>query len=301
MMQIGVVRRVYQRQTSGSDEKGWALLGLLLALGVMSIVLASSIVPNVQMQVQREKEAEMIYRGEQMGLGIARYYGRGNLLPLQLQSVISPALGRLGELSKLREGATIGVREIKFVRPSAMIDPLSNSEWEPVRVRDPRLMKFLQAWAAQTLIPIPNDYLTFASVPQNSVFNTPGSPSDKMPGSPGSDRPPAVDPERPTPPNPVNPGNPQVRPPARPADEEDDDDDDDDTGNDPLAHLLESTGPGQSNAPIIGVAPKRKGKATTAYFGLENYEDWVFLYVPKTIQVAPGRPGQAPRPPRISQ
>jgi type II secretory pathway pseudopilin PulG len=36
-------------------EQGWALLGLLLALGIMSIVLSSSIIPNVQMQVQRAK------------------------------------------------------------------------------------------------------------------------------------------------------------------------------------------------------------------------------------------------------
>jgi hypothetical protein len=59
--------------------------------------------------------------------------------------------------------------------------------------------------------------------------------------------------------------------------------------NDPLAHLFQSssTTPGQSNVPIVGVAPKRKGKAATAYFGLENYEDWVFIYIPKDLQTGP--------------
>ena len=50
-------------------EDGWALLGLLMALGVMSIVMASAIVPNVKVAVQRDKEKEMMYRGDQMARG----------------------------------------------------------------------------------------------------------------------------------------------------------------------------------------------------------------------------------------
>lgn len=271
-----------------SGEQGWALLGLLLALGVMSIVLASSIVPNVQMQVQRDKEIEMMYRGEQMAEGIARYYQpTGPLRGIQLFQ--RPVYGYLLELVKLRDGVTIGVNERKFVRPSAMIDPVSNSEWEPVRARDPRIMPFLQAWAAQTLIPISTQYLLLAGPPTKSVFGKSNpSSSIETPGSGASgQQPPLI--------NPANPGNPQTRPPGRaPADL--DDDDDDDEINDPLAHLFETGAPGQSNAPIVGVAPKRKGKAANAYFGLENYEEWVFIFIPKTflqpgtgLQVLPGR------------
>lgn len=266
-----------------SGEQGWALLGLLLALGVMSIVLASSIVPNVQMQVQRDKEVEMMYRGDQVAEGIARYYNGGALRAIDLQQ--RPAYGYLTELVKLRDGVTIGVREIKFVRPSAMIDPMSSSEWEPVRARDPRIGKFLQAWAAQTLTPIPTQYLLLAAPPTKSVFGksssstssteTQGSGS-QTPGTGSSgQQPPLI--------NPNNPGGTQTRPPGKtPADLDDDDDDDDDI-NDPLAHLFSSGTPGQSNAPIVGVAPKRKGKAANAYFGLENYEEWVFLFVPKVL------------------
>ena len=54
---------------------------------------------------------------------------------------------------------------------------------------------------------------------------------------------------------------------------------------DPLANLFKGGSPGHSNIPIIGVAPKRKGKAMTAYFGLENYEDWVFIYIPRNFQL----------------
>ena len=289
MMAVQVSTNQHSCERRQAGEEGWALLGLLLTLGVMSILLSSSIVPNVQMQVQRDKELEMLYRGDQMAQGIARYYNGGALRGIQLFQ--RPPYGYLLELAKLRDGVTIGVNERKFVRPSAMIDPISNAEWEPVRARDPRIMPFLQAWAAQTLIPIPSQYLLIAGPPTKSVF---GSREEPEPGA--GQRPPIV--------NPATPG----APPARPGQDPDDDDDDDDEQIiDPLAHLFETGAPGTGNAPIVGVAPKRKGKAANAYFGLENYEEWVFIFIPTTIQTAPvlpqqpGQPGQPIRPPQISQ
>src|SRR5688572_30516596 len=98
-----------------SQEGGWALLGLILALTVLGIVLASSVTPNYKISVQREKEAELLYRGNLMAEGIARWYNNGNLGPIFL--LRPPAYGQLKELSKLKEGVRLGVREIKFVRP----------------------------------------------------------------------------------------------------------------------------------------------------------------------------------------
>lgn len=275
------------RAMSRPNDEGWALLGLMLALGVMSIMLVSTVVPNVQMQVQRDKEVEMIYRGEQMAAGIARYYNRGNLAPLQL--LVPPQYGYLLELSKLREGITIGVRDIKFVRPSAMIDPMTSSEWEPVRARDPRIMKVLQAWAAENLVPIPPQYLLIAAPPQTSVFKTPESSEPATP-------PPAVEgPGRPTPPNPIQ-GRP-VTPPPNANNPDNGDDDDDDDADDPLAHLFGDDQPGHSNAPIVGVAPRRKGTATKPYLGLDQYQDWVFIYIPKVFNLR--GPGTAPNPDNV--
>jgi len=281
MKPVMTAPKAKRREASNSSEQGWALLGLLLALGIMSIMLVSTVVPNVQMAVQRDKEVEMVYRGEQMAAGIARYYGRGNLTGIQL--LAPPPYGYLTELSKLKEGVTIGVREIRFVRSSAMIDPMTSSEWEPVRARDPRIMKFLQAWAAETLIPIPTQYLLLAAPPQTSVFKplTPDQPGVAPPAG-------EVEGGRPTPPSVINPPQ-QVRPPLRPNPNADDSDTDDDANNDPLGHLFSDDKPGHSNAPIVGVAPKKKGTATRPYYGLDQYEDWVFLFIPKTAQLL--RPG----------
>jgi hypothetical protein len=293
-------------ETDRSGEQGWALLGLMLALSVMAIVLASAVVPNVKVQVQRDKELEMMYRGEQMARGIARYYGRGNLIPLQL--MVPPEYGYLTDMKKLREGITIGVREIKFVRTSATIDPMTSSDWEPVRARDPRIMKVLQAYAAETNSFIPQQYLLIAGPPQKlHVVKSPTSPTS--PGNPANTAPGAAptSPEgAPTtppgaPPQSTAPGV-QPRPGSTP--DEDDDDDDDDEANDPLAHLFGqgSSGPGINNTPIVGVAPKLKGQSIRALYGLDHYEDWVFIYIPDQTQlrqppgVNPGVRGNNNRP-----
>ena len=256
-----------RRGRAAQEEDGWALLGLLLALGVMSIVMASAIVPNVRVQVQRDKEAEMLYRGDQMARGIARYYNAGVLAGMQL--VVPPPYGYLTELKKLRDGIKLNVRELKFVRSSAMIDPMISLEWEPVRARDPRIMKYLQAFAAETQIPIPQQYMLIAGPPQRLEKATPsaeptgGSEEGPKPGaSPGAG--------------------------ARPPKDPDDDDDDyvDDEVNDPLKHLFEDKF-SSGGLPIVGVAPRVKGKALHPLYGLDRYEDWVFMYVPDTTQMIP--------------
>lgn len=221
-------KRLPGNEARNADEHGWALLGLLLALGIMSIMLVSTVVPNVQMAVQRDKEVEMIYRGEQMAAGIARYYNGGKLgtlLPAQFNA--QPLYGYLTELAKLKDGVMIGARETKLVRSSAMIDPISNSEWDPVRIYDPRIGKFLQAFAAERLDTNIQPYLPLAGPLR----------VDPLDNDPNADK-------------------------------------------DPLAHLFSEDQPGHNNFPIIGVAPKKKGTATRPYYGLDQYEDWIFFYIP---------------------
>jgi hypothetical protein len=282
-------------RSSRSSEQGWALLGLLLALTVMGIFLVSSIVPDVQKQVQRDKEVEMMYRGRQMAEGIARYYGNGLLQPLRYQMLLARPLN---EIEKLRDGVTIGAIERKFVRPSALIDPMTGDEWQVVRARDPRLSKFLQAWLAGTQtvdITRYRDYFLLAGAPQKNAFKKNGLfTTNPIPGGEPQAQPsPSPSPPNQQVPQPPTPGNTRIRPPQNKGDDDDDDDDDDDSVSvDPLAGI--KTG----SLPIIGVAPKKKGKAMTAYFGLDNYEDWVFIYIPtvlQQIQVTPNNPGGRPR------
>jgi hypothetical protein len=158
-------------------------------------------------------------------------------------------------------------------------------------------MPFLQAWAAQTLVPIPTQYLLIAGPPTRSVFGR----SEILPDAAERPVPPGqTGPQAPPIANPANPGT----PPGRAGRDQDPDDDDDEVIADPLASLFNLSGPGLGSTPIVGVAPKKKGKATNLYFGLANYEEWVFLFIPLNQQqggALPVPPGQPVRPPQISQ
>jgi hypothetical protein len=246
-----------------AGEQGWALLGLLLALTILSMVLASAITPNVAGQVQRSKEDEMIYRGNKIARAIAIYYNGGKVLgPINPLALTQVRYGKLTELKKLRDGFTIGVQEVKLIRPSEMIDPMTSQEWEPVRVRDPRLNKVLQAWSAENGAPISPMYSLLAG-PQAKLklANPSGDGDQQKPGADGR-APGGGDPQDP---NDVDPELPD--------------------DHDPLSQIPGlglSDGLSTTESPIIGVAPKARGTAMRPLYGLDSYEDWVFIFIPLT-------------------
>ncbi|HYP26842.1 MAG TPA: hypothetical protein VE262_09000 [Blastocatellia bacterium] len=280
-----MMRRLTQRaggRGRADGEEGWALLGLILALAILGITLSSTVVPNVQFQVQRDKEAEMIYRGHVMAEAIARYYNLGNRSDRVVVQLRSPMpYGYLTDLKKLRDGVTIGVNEIKFVRPSAMIDPMTGIEWEPVRAYDPRIMKVLQAYSLVNQMPIDIRLMAIAGPPTSGGAFRQGStsfPSGTSPSGPAGTRAPNDNGEKENEPDDEDDEDDEDEDDEDDEDEDDEDEDDDgERVNDPLAHLFQN---GPNNVPIVGVAPKLKGTAVRTLYGLTEYEDWVFIYIP---------------------
>lgn len=67
-------------------EKGFTLAALMVAIGVMSIMLAIAL--TVWSRVaQREREEELIFRGNQYVIAIDRFYRKFNRLPLKLEEL----------------------------------------------------------------------------------------------------------------------------------------------------------------------------------------------------------------------
>ena len=274
-----------------AGERGWALLGLIIALGIMSIVLVSAVVPSVKFQVQRDKEAEMIYRGDQIAEAIARFYGRGRLQVLNFRTP-PPPYGYLLELKKLNEGVNDGPIERKFARSSAMIDALANKEWEPVRVGDPRIALALNIYASQPNVFIPQSYWEFAGPPSPTI-NVPGTSdgTDSPDGTggtaggsggsasgggasgtvsgTGTSVPPAGQPQPPAQP-------PQRNPPRNPNQRN--------QQSNPLDQFFRE-GVEINSRPIVGVATTMKGPSVRSYKGLLNYEEWIFIYLPNQREV----------------
>ena len=71
------------------NEQGYALVLILffLALLVLSTVVAA---PTVLSNIQREKEAEMVWRGKQYTRGIRMYYMKMHRFPTSLEDITKP-------------------------------------------------------------------------------------------------------------------------------------------------------------------------------------------------------------------
>ena len=276
----------YSRNRAG--ERGWALLGLLLALAILSIVLVSTVVPSVRFQVRRDKEAEMMYRGEQMAEAIARYYGRGRLQVLSFRTP-PPPYGYLIELDKLIKGVNDGPIEKRFVRISAMTDPLANAEWEPVRVGDPRIAVALNIYAAQPDTFIPQSYWELAGPPSPTI-SIPGSSggSESPDGTEGSEGGSgsgsaaggggASGSVSGTSTSVPSTGQPQATPQPRPTTPPRNNNQNNQQTN-PLDQFFRD-GADINSRPIVGVIPSLKGASIRSYKGVLNYEEMVFIYLP---------------------
>ena len=90
------------------SERGYAMAALLVALSVMSIMLAAAL-PSWRTMTQREREAELVFRGEQYVQAIQLFSRRTGGFPPSLNA--------------LRDG--------RFIR-KLYKDPITNAEFQPV-------------------------------------------------------------------------------------------------------------------------------------------------------------------------
>lgn len=279
-----------------------------MAMTVMAIGMGVAI-PDAQVQARRQLEIEMMWRGEQMAEAIARYYSGGGKVPPAGLVVKSPPppYGYLTELKKLRDGISIGTEQVYLVRSSAYIDPLTGGDWEPIRIGDPRLRKYFRAWVQATgrqLPPIYASYMGGSSIVDTTPTEANGQPSDEDDDEDLDDE-----------------------------DDEDFDDEDDEEGDeeededeedgarrqgaeaspfvnvafrqetprvveptrrDPSASVFGNT---RSTGPIIGVVSKARGKSVRTRYGMDKYEEMIFVYIPPTPQGAPGSQSGLPAVP----
>ena len=103
----------------------------VMAVMAVSVMLLLAVAPAIQHDVQREKEIEAIYRGEEMAEAIRQYveFYRGAKLPT--------------EVDELLEGLPQGTKQRAILRRSAAIDPLSeDGKWRLVQADVSRLGPF---------------------------------------------------------------------------------------------------------------------------------------------------------------
>ena len=70
----------------GSDERGYALLILLLAMALMAIA-AGAIVSSISFEIRRDREEEMVHRGTQYSRAIRAYFKKFGRYPTKLEDL----------------------------------------------------------------------------------------------------------------------------------------------------------------------------------------------------------------------
>lgn len=210
-------------------ERGYALIGIMTVM-MFGLILATAAAPTLKFESQREKEEEMLWRGQQVAKALKAYsLVKGNF----------PT-----DLTDLVKGIDVGTKKIRFLRPSALCDPMTpcdpgSPNWRTVHPGDPLVKELLDAYIltrekGQVVLPPPPALLVqFAAMGASQLSSGGlglGLAGDKPPG--GGD----------TPPN---------------------------------------TGDGQSGdklkGPIIGVVSRKRDRMFRNYFGIEEYDKTLFF------------------------
>ena len=126
------------RSSSPGREEGYTLVALLALMTVLALFAAAA-APSIRQQAQRENEVEAIFRGEQVAAAIRVYYSysQGRSRPAD------PAANLPTSIDQLLEGIPVGTKKVQILRPSATLDPLSDSgEWRLIRPRSSELANF---------------------------------------------------------------------------------------------------------------------------------------------------------------
>ena len=134
-------------------EEGYTLVALLALMTVVAL-LAMAAAPSIRQQALREREAETIFRGEQVADAIRSYYS------VQQRRLGNGDAALPTSMDQLLEGVPAGTRKRQILRPSAARDLLSESgEWRLVRPRSLEISDFVQALMlyAENVRPPTND------------------------------------------------------------------------------------------------------------------------------------------------
>lgn len=215
------------RQKSKTGERGYALIAIV---GVMmfALILTTAAAPRVQKESQREREEEMLWRGHQIAAAIARYKGVRGTFPTDLNDLV--------------QGIEVGVKKIRFLRPSALCDPMmpcspGTTNWRLVHPGDPLPKDLLEAYLATMQkaaiqLPPPADLVAMARL---GGAKLPGEPADtKLDGNIGP-------------------------------------------GSDPGTDSEPDSGDKLKKLPVIGVVSRKTDHMFRSYYGIEEYDRTLFF------------------------
>ncbi|MFN0112286.1 MAG: hypothetical protein ACKVZH_25775 [Blastocatellia bacterium] len=219
------------------NEQGYALIALVGIL-MFALILTTAAAPMIKKEAQREKEAEMIWRGAQLARAISMYGPLGGPGGKPLTNLKDLVEGR--EQAGAGGGTKIG--RVRFLRPSALCDPMmpcnsGESNWGLVHANDSVINEFRSALLAmQSKLPLNSPERAQIQMALNALqaMSPAGLPGQSGLGQLGSSF-----------------------------------NDSDKSGDDSSIGL--------KTRPILGVMSQKSGDMFRSYYGVEKYEKAPFL------------------------
>lgn len=233
-----------QRRARQRGERGYALIAII-GVVLFSLILTTAAAPKAQFEMQREKEEEMLWRGQQIARAIWLYRQMRGTYPLDLKDLVN--------------GFDIGTKKVRLLRPSALCDPMTPCEpgetnWRMVHPGDPLPKELYDAYITTIqkgtmALPPPNTIQDFQQLANlgGANANLPGQAADmKLDGVIGP------------------PANPAGAPGAPAA------------GTTPGLTLGDPDDK-LKKQPIVGVVSQRDDRMFRSYLGIEQYDHALFF------------------------
>jgi hypothetical protein len=123
-----------QRRKAGSSQQGYALLLVVFFLALL-VITVSAARPNLITEDRRQKEQEMIWRGQQYVRAIRLYYQKTHHFPVQLEDLYEPKTGGIRFLRKAYTdpmNVADGSWRLIYVGPNGQIIGSLNQPASPV-------------------------------------------------------------------------------------------------------------------------------------------------------------------------
>jgi len=120
------------KRRNRDSERGATMMAVLGMMTILAIGLMA-VAPSIQHEVQREKELEVIRRGEEVAEAIRQYvqFYNGQRLPESMDDLL--------------EGLPQGTKKRQILRASAAVDPLSeDGKWRLIKADPETIARFAQ-------------------------------------------------------------------------------------------------------------------------------------------------------------
>lgn len=244
------MKMVRPKNTGMARERGYLLVGLLATMTISLIVMAS-VMPQLKFESQREREEEMLWRGEQIAQALLLYQARN-------------PQGFPATLEELVEGNTPAAgQKIHYLRPHALCDPMSpcesgKSNWRVVRRGDPAIssmISILEAYRDKKYKPQDREFNMLSAMAQRLRAH---APQVLLPGQGGSGG--GLN---------LQPGG-GLAPPPQVQRNPDSDNQNSDSGSSSLGFHSEQ-------GPIVGVVSRSTGRPIRNILDIENYDKGLFF------------------------